>query len=54
MLFTVGTIYKRPGAAVFDLFVWQNLGMNVSVICITVMLVLSLFMLKEVFLKPKI
>lgn len=49
ILFTVGTIYKRPGAAVFDLFVWQNLGMNISVICITVMLVLSLFMLKEIF-----
>lgn len=49
ILFTVGTIYKRPGAAVFDLFVWQNLGMNISVICITVMLVFSLFMLKEVF-----
>lgn len=49
ILFTVGTIYKRPGAAVFDLFVWQNFKMPVSVIIITVMLVFSLFMLKEVF-----
>lgn len=49
VLFTVGTIYKRPGAAVFDLFVWQSPGMNISMICITVMLVFSVFMLKEVF-----
>ena len=49
ILFNVGTIYKRPAATVFDLFLWQKLGMNISAVIIAVMLVLSLFMLKEIF-----
>lgn len=41
VLFTVGTIYKRPAAAVFDLFVWQKLGMYFSLVLLTFMLFLS-------------